>query len=55
MAVKIVHTTRAQELRFGSRAAAERYAAQHGGSKAWWITTVPRAVVARDARADSRA
>ncbi|MGW3471698.1 hypothetical protein ACWDKQ_25290 [Saccharopolyspora sp. NPDC000995] len=54
MAVKIVHNTRAQELRFGNRTAAERYVAQHGGSNAWWITTIARAVVPRDGRTDSR-
>ena len=42
MAVKIVHTRRGQEVRFGDRATAEHYAAQHGGLDAWRVHTIPR-------------
>ncbi len=51
MAVKIVHTTRSQEVRFGARAAAEHYAAYYGGLGAWQVLTIPR----REAVADGRA
>ena len=42
MAVKIVHTWRVQEVRFGDRGAAERYAARYGGLQAWRVVPVPR-------------
>lgn len=41
VAVKIVHTTRSQEVRFGDRATAEHYAAQYGGLDAWRVLPVP--------------
>lgn len=47
MAVKIVHTTRSQEVRFGDRATAQRYAAQHGGPGVWRLLTVPQTGSAR--------
>ena len=42
MAVKIVHATRRQEVRFGNRRAAERYVAHHGGLGCWLVLNVPR-------------
>jgi len=53
MAVKIVHTRRGQEVRFGDRATAEHYAAQHGGLDAWRVHTIPRGGAEGD-RADHR-
>lgn len=42
MAVKITHKARGQQLRFGSRGAAEWYAEQHGGGRDKWdFSTVP--------------
>lgn len=40
--VKIVHTWRAQEVRFGCWGAAERYASRYGGLRAWRVVPVPR-------------
>lgn len=42
MAVKIVHTRRGQEVRFGDRVTAEDYAARHGGLDAWRVLNIPR-------------
>ncbi|GAA2788216.1 hypothetical protein GCM10010470_23470 [Saccharopolyspora taberi] len=47
MAVKIVHTLLRQEVRFGSRGAAERYAAEHGGLDVWWVRAVPLATISK--------
>lgn len=35
MAVKIVHITRPQEVRFGDQGTAEHYVDQYGGPDAW--------------------
>lgn len=50
MAVKIVNATWSQEVRFGDRATAERYAAEHGGPGAWQVVTIP----GREASAEGR-
>lgn len=43
MAIKIVHVDRGQEVRFGDRTAAERYAERYGGGLTkWQVVTVPR-------------
>lgn len=54
VAVKIVHTTRSQEVRFGDRPTAEHYAAQHGGLGVWRVLTIPRGGVARHSQANVR-
>lgn len=55
MAIRLVHTTRAQEVRFGDRGTAERYAAEHGGLDVWRLVPAPREANAeeRHARVDS--
>lgn len=53
MAVKIVNTTRSQEVRFGDRATAERYAAQYGGLDAWRVLPVPRGHLPDSGRTNS--
>lgn len=54
MAVKIVHTTRSQEVRFGDRATAEQYAAQYGGLDAWRVLPIPGGHLADGRRTDGR-
>lgn len=54
VAVKIVHTRRSQEVRFGDRATAEHYAAQYGGLNAWQVVPVPGGHVPDVGRTDSR-
>lgn len=50
MAVKIVHITRWQEVRFGDRATAEHYAVQYGGLQVWRVLTIPQDDVAAQHR-----
>lgn len=52
VAVKIVHTMRSQEVRFGDRTTAEHYAAQYGGLGAWWVLPIPRGQVPDGSRTD---
>lgn len=54
VAVKIVHTTRSQEVRFGDRATAEHYAAQYGGLEAWRVVPVPGGYLPDGCQAGSR-
>src|SRR5690606_38857291 len=54
VAVKIVHTTRSQEVRFGDRATAEHYAAQYGGLGAWRVVPVPGGHLPDGCQAGSR-
>lgn len=44
MAVKIVHQAHGHQVRFGDRATAEHYAAQHGGLAEWRVVVIPAAV-----------
>lgn len=41
MAVKIVHERHGHQVRFGDRATAEHFAAQHGGLGDWRVVTIP--------------
>lgn len=54
MAVKIVHMTRSQEVRFGDQATAEQYAAQYGGLDAWRVLPVSGGHLPAGSRTDSR-
>lgn len=54
VAVKIVHTTRSQEVRFGDRATAEHYAAQYDGLEAWRVVPVPGGYLPDGCQAGSR-